>query len=277
MKIAVAAGGFSPERDVSLSSGALIAGALTQLGHSVAFVDTYAGSRLSPDQAFGTPLDGAFPVGESAPDLSEVKRRYHPHDDSQIGPGTLEICAKADIVFIALHGAAGENGQIQAAFDVAGIRYTGSGYTGCALAMDKDIAKRLMRVSGIPTADWIYFDAGKNASAKAIADGIGLPCVVKPCGCGSSCGVSLVKCGEELETALESAKAFGGGLLAEKLIDGREFSVGVVGDKGAAGHRDPPQTRFLRLQEQIPERHDRRDRPGAHLRRADRRGTGSGG
>jgi len=208
MKIVVLAGGLSPERDVSLSSGSMIANALREAGHRVVMVDVYEGIQFTgeADSLFedktGTPY--AYKVPDAEPDLNEIRKRNN-NRKAMIGPNVLTLCEAADIVFIALHGAMGENGQLQAVFDTMGICYTGSGYIGSLLAMDKDIAKRLMRQAGIPTADWIIAD--QNTAKSQIIDTIGLPCVVKPCSAGSSIGVSIAENTEQLNAALDYARS----------------------------------------------------------------------
>lgn len=230
MKIVVLAGGLSPERDVSLSSGSMIANALREAGHRVVMVDVYEGIQFTgeADSLFedktGTPY--AYKVPDAEPDLNEIRKRNN-NRKAMIGPNVLTLCEAADIVFIALHGAMGENGQLQAVFDTMGICYTGSGYIGSLLAMDKDIAKRLMRQAGTPTADWIIAD--RNTAKSQIIDTIGLPCVVKPCSAGSSIGVSIAENTEQLNAALDYARSIDENILAEKMIKGREFSVGILG------------------------------------------------
>ncbi|MDF2521377.1 MAG: D-alanine--D-alanine ligase [Clostridia bacterium] len=234
MKIVVLAGGLSPERDVSLSSGSLIANALREAGHRVLLLDVYEGTssdendleKLFQDK---TGIPYSYKVPKTAPDLEEIKRRNN-NGDALIGENVLKLCQAADIVFIALHGAMGENGQIQAAFDVMGIKYTGTGYIGSLLAMDKDISKKLMSQSGIPTAEWAVFE-GTGISAAAVEDKVGLPCVVKPCSSGSSIGVSIVDSIDELEAALNAAKLVEPQILVEKKVAGREFSVGILEGK----------------------------------------------
>lgn len=230
MKIVVLAGGLSPERDVSLSSGSMIANALREAGHRVVMVDVYEGIQFTgeADGLFedktGAPYSYKVPGKE--PDLDEIRRRNN-NRKALIGPNVLTVCEAADIVFIALHGAMGENGQLQAVLDTMGIRYTGSGYIGSLLAMDKDIAKRLMRQAGIPTADWMI--VGQSTSRSCIIDTIGLPCVVKPCSAGSSIGVSIVESAEQLNDALDYAGSIDENVLIEKMVKGREFSVGILG------------------------------------------------
>ena len=155
-----------------------------------------------------------------------------------IGEGILSVCADADITFNALHGAIGENGQLQAVFNVNGIKYTGTDYEGSFLAMDKPLAKDLMRIHGIRTPDWSVVDNGACAAGRAETDDmgrdealrrIGYPCFIKPCGCGSSVGVSCVNNPGEMEAAVNYAFKYEKRILAERKITGREFSVGVLG------------------------------------------------
>jgi D-alanine-D-alanine ligase len=133
----------------------------------------------------------------------------------------------ADRVFLALHGAMGENGQLQATLDSHGIAYTGSSYVGSLLAMDKDLAKRLLKDAGVPTPEWIYLDLRREGKEKVL-ESVGLPCVVKPCDCGSSVGVSIVESEQELSDALQLAAAWGTHALVEKKIEGRELTVGIL-------------------------------------------------
>lgn len=232
MKIVVLAGGLSPEREVSLSSGSMIANALREAGHSTVLVDVYEGIQLAgePELLFKdkTATPYSYKVPDTEPDLEEIRRRNNNRKEL-IGPNVLTLCKAADIVFIALHGAMGENGQLQAVFDTVGVRYTGSGYIGSLLAMDKDISKRLMRQAGIATSDWMIAD--NTVTTSCIIDTIGLPCVVKPCSAGSSIGVSIVENEEALGTALNYALSIEEKILIEKMVKGREFSVGILGGK----------------------------------------------
>lgn len=149
------------------------------------------------------------------------------NNGSFIGEGVVEHCKTADIVFMALHGAQGENGQLQALFDLYGIKYTGSGYVGSLLAMDKDLSKRIMRDNGILTADWQYIHVKAGYDATKIK----YPCVVKPCSCGSSVGVALVENESQLNSALDCAKVYEDFVIIEDKVEGREFSVGVLNGK----------------------------------------------
>ena len=229
MKIVVLAGGYSPEREVSLTSGSLIANALIENGHRVLLLDVYVGMRKLPadvDSLFATAPYPVHRVGDSVPNL-EALRAECQNGDALIGANVLYLCSLADKTFLALHGSMGENGQLQATLDTHGIRYTGSGYLGSAVAMDKDLSKRLMRDAGIPTPDWVYFDV-KNGKIDQVIEKIGFPAVVKPCDCGSSVGVSMAENEEELACALQVVSEWGRYALIEKKIIGRELTVGVI-------------------------------------------------
>lgn len=243
MRILVLAGGLSPEREVSLASGSLIANALMARGHEAALVDIYEG--LAGELIWRRQGDEAYhaSVAETVPDLAAVKARCGGRE-ALIGPGVLDACYAADVVFIALHGAMGENGQLQATLDNFGIRcYTGSGYIGSLLAMDKDLTKRVLTLAGIPTAPWILFDPAHDDVARIKAE-IGLPCVVKPCSCGSSVGVSIVETEAELAAALNFAREYEPMVLIERKLVGREFSLGILDGEALPAIEIIPKTGF---------------------------------
>ena len=232
MNIVVLAGGLSPEREVSLTSGSLIANALIANGHRVLLLDVYEGIPTlpsDPEALFCTEPYPVHRVSEAIPDLEALRHRCGDRD-ALIGPNVLTLCARADKTFLALHGSIGENGQLQATLDTHAISYTGSGYAGSLLAMDKDLSKRLFRDAGVPTPPWVCVD-GERAEQTAPADAVGFPAVVKPCECGSSVGVSMVSNAEELAKALAEAAKWDRRVLVEKRIYGRELTVGVLDRK----------------------------------------------
>lgn len=232
MNITVLAGGLSPERDVSLSSGSLIANALAQNGHRVLLLDVYEGLPELPEDPmslFVQDSNRSFRVTESVPDLDALRERVG-NGDALIGKNVLELCRLSDAVFLALHGSSGENGQLQATLDCFGIRYTGSDYDGSLLAMDKDLSKRLFRDAGVNTPDWMLYRTGEN-TPDDVMQSVGLPCVVKPLDAGSSVGVSIVETAEELCEALDFAARYSRNVLVEKKITGRELTVGILGER----------------------------------------------
>ncbi len=233
MKIVVLAGGLSPERDVSLSSGSLIANSLSRSGHKVVLLDSFFGADVPCDieEMFRSDVEYSYCIPEEAPDLEKLQNEHPENQGAVIGKNVIEICKHADIVFMAMHGAAGENGQIQALFDLYGVKYTGSGYEGSLLSMNKCISKEIMLQYGIPTAPGIFARSDIHTVREIIDEvesKLGYPCVVKPSSCGSSVGVSIVDKREALEMALRLGMEYGKELVIEKKITGREFSVGVL-------------------------------------------------
>jgi len=231
MKIVVLAGGTSTERDVSLVSGAKIYKALKENGHKALLLDVFLG--LEDDN-----LDTVFDRGDELlgniegikqnnPDIEAVKALRKDGGKTFFGPNVLEICRKADVVFMALHGENGENGKVQAAFDLHGIRYTGNDYVSSALAMDKALAKELFAYHGISTPVGFALKKGEPDTHE-----VKYPVVVKVTDGGSSVGVYIAHNREEYEKAKEGTFTYGNELVVEQFIEGREFSVGVI--KGEA-------------------------------------------
>ena len=236
MNIIVLAGGLSPERNVSLSSGSLISSALRRKGHKILMLDVYEGISdekipTNPLELFTVENSTTLTVGNTAPtpdELEKIKKKNNNRTEL-IGPNVLRLCKLADVAFLALHGDMGENGQLQATLDVFDVTYTGSGYIGSLLAMNKDIAKKLMRESGILTPDWVNFNSfGDEEKIVSAARKIGFPCIVKPCSCGSSVGVSIVNNENELRGALEFASGYEGSVLIEQHISGRELTQAML-------------------------------------------------
>jgi len=230
MNIVVLCGGLSMERNVSITSSTLICEALRKLGHRAVMVDMFFGledCELPPEKLFEElpPLKKAR-VGEAEPDLDAVRASRKWKDRSMVGKGVFELCALADVVFLGLHGACGEDGRIQAALDLMGIPYTGSGYLGSAIAMDKDLTKQLVAGAGIRTAEWRVLSYGES-QIDALCGELRLPCVVKPVDSGSSIGVAIAHTRQELADALRENLSLGR-VIVERYIKGREIQVGVL-------------------------------------------------
>ena len=157
MKIIVLAGGLSTERDVSLASAAGICRTLIEKGHDAFLLDVFLGLENAPENledVFTLPghgLEIAGNIGTAEPDLAAVKASRPDQSDCFLGPNVIELCRLADITFLGLHGGEGENGKLQATFDLLGIRYTGPDSLGCAVAMDKGFTKQVFLQSGIDT------------------------------------------------------------------------------------------------------------------------------
>jgi len=234
MHIVVLCGGLSPERDVSISSGHQIANALRNVGHDVQLLDLFFGNSL--------PCPSACVV-EQAPDLDEVRRQRPGNNENLIGPGVFEQCRTADIVFIALHGEDGENGRLQAAFDLAEIRYTGTGYFGSTLAMNKGISRVLFQAAGINVANGFILNRSEQRSSA-----YNFPVVIKPASGGSSIATTIVRVHTELQPALNAVFAIDNEALVEDFIEGREFSVGVLGNKALPVIEICPTTEFFDYQ-----------------------------
>ena len=231
MKITVLAGGLSHEREVSLSSGSLIAGALIRKGHEVCLVDLYTGRAMDgAAPAFTRSPIEPYRVSRAVPDLEALKASTG-CGDRRIGPGVPDLCRAADAVFVALHGDVGENGQLQALLDMECIPYTGSGYAGSLLAMDKDLTKQILTRAGVVTAPWVYCEPSEGVAAAAdrIERELGYPLVIKPCSGGSSVGVSMPESRAELEAAIGKAAQYESALMAERRITGRELTVSYLG------------------------------------------------
>lgn len=233
MKIVVLAGGTSTERDVSLSSGSKIYRALKKRGHQAVLLDVYLGYESEEpvtEELFMLDTDWAKDiqaVSAEHPDLSHLKELRKDGGKSMFGPNVLKLCNMADIVFLGLHGANGEDGRIQATFDLMGIPYTGTGYLSSALAMDKCISKQFFRNAGIPTPAGITLKCGEKADPSQVP----YPCMVKTSCGGSSVGAYRVDRPEDLQKALDDAYTFGDDVVVEQFISGREFSVGVIDGK----------------------------------------------
>lgn len=231
MKIVVLAGGTSTEREISIVSGTMVCKALREKGHQAILVDVFCGAEVSQvdDALFAQEYDveqAASYMRSFDGRLEEIKAARREF----FGPNVLELCRCADMVFMALHGANGEDGKVQAAFDLFGIRYTGTGYLSSAIAMDKTLTKQFFRANHVPTPAGISLVRGEGSTG--LSDyGMKLPVVVKPCCGGSSVGVFIAHTEEEYEEALVRAFAYENELIVEEYIKGREFSVGVVDGK----------------------------------------------
>lgn len=227
MKIVVLAGGTSSERDVSIVTGTDVCRALREKKHQAVLVDVFCGIE-------SVDWENPFPEEYDVDAASRYMKSFNEQIEEQkaarrefFGPNVLELCKKADIVFLGLHGANGEDGRVQAAFDLMGIKYTGAGHLGSAMAMDKGITKQLFLMNGVPTPRGLVMTKGK-----AIRDlqmiMMEFPVVVKTCCGGSSIGVYIVNNQKEYEKALDEAFAYENKIIVEECIKGIEYTAAVV-------------------------------------------------
>jgi D-alanine-D-alanine ligase len=222
-RVAVLTGGSTPERDVAFAGAAQVVAALRGLGYDVAVTDTVSGELSSEAEArYLVPSVGATPPSEDA--LRALRA-------GELGPALAQLPSvrEADLVFPVLHGRQGEGGELQALLDLAGIVYAGSGPLGSAVAMDKDLAKRLFRAAGIATPDWRMWPADAGAIAA-----LGVPFVVKPVNVGSTVGLTVVHRSGELGAAVALALQYDDQVMLEAFVPGREYTVGILGDRALA-------------------------------------------
>ncbi len=231
MNICVLTGGLSTERDVAISSGNKISKALRQKGHNVVLLDVFMGYDEHIDDAKALYAENRNlletpDIAESVPDLEAVRASRRDQSSCFLGRNVERICRAADITFFALHGGEGENGKLQATFDILGLKYTGAGYLAAALAMDKGISKALFEQKKILTPKGEIFKRGESTDGWSF-----FPCVIKPCSGGSSVGIAKARDRAEFDAAVKDAFRYEDEIVVEQFVDGREFSVGVLGDK----------------------------------------------
>ncbi|PYP40246.1 MAG: D-alanine--D-alanine ligase [Gemmatimonadetes bacterium] len=220
MRVTVLTGGATAERAVAFASASQLVTALRGRNHTVQVVDLAGGVLDEPAER--ELLGGAVGLTPPAVDaLAERERRM-------LSEGLAELAAvrDADVLFLAVHGGALEGGTLQAVLDVIGVPYTGSGPLASALAMDKDLSKRLFRAAGVPVPAWFMAPVEPDDVTTAL----GWPVIVKPSKQGSSVGMTLVKKAQDLGNAVKLAARYDDEVMAEQFIPGRELTVGVLGE-----------------------------------------------
>jgi len=220
IRVAVLMGGDSSERDVSLVSGTAVLEALRAMGHEA------------------WPLDPALPVEMQEKDPVPVIGEAPPGAIEPLPPRKAfewlvsARLLEADLVFVALHGGAGEDGTVQALLETARKPYTGTGVMGSALAMNKDRSKALFSEAGVQTAPYLLTrgvgEIEIQRVREAIESAMGFPVVIKPNDQGSSVGFSFVPDPSGLPGALEAASDYGDFVLVERYIPGREITGAVL-------------------------------------------------
>jgi D-alanine-D-alanine ligase len=224
MRVTVLTGGTSTERDVALASAVQVVPALRSRGHEVAVVDTARG--FIPEEDEPALLSGV--VGTEPPSIAQL----HALERGLLLSGLASLAAvrDAEVLFLALHGGRGEDGTIQTLLEMVGVPYTGSGRLGSAMAMDKDVSKRLFQQSGVPTAPWVMAPAARDRIGREF----GWPVVVKPSKQGSTVGLTVVKTPGEYDAAVDLARKYDDEVMIERFVPGRELTVGILEGRALA-------------------------------------------
>src|SRR5665811_696786 len=212
-------GGRSAEHEVSCVSAVAIHDALVDGGHRVIPV--------------GIDHDGEWWVVDPShrPFRAEGRSTALRLPDGRLLVGETDV--GYDVVFPVLHGPYGEDGTMQGVFEIAGKPYVGCGVLSSALAMDKDIAKRIFSAAGIPTARWRVVRGrdvrdDPSGTARTLLRDLGSPVFVKPAELGSSVGISKAGDQRSVRRAIEGALRYGDKVVVEEFIDGREIEVAVL-------------------------------------------------
>lgn len=229
-RVALLFGGQSPEHEVSIRSAAEVASALDALG----------GERPTP---IYIRRDGKWlwsrPSGElsssalvlAAESEDGLARRYQP-SPLEFAQALLHLTIdEYAAILIVLHGANGEDGRLQGALELAGLRFSGSGSAASALAMDKTRCQAYFASRGLPVPRFVPLQSGllrREEEVALVLERIGVPCVVKPALCGSSVGLTIVLDRDALGPAIDRAFEFGPLVQVEEYLRGREFTCGVL-------------------------------------------------
>jgi D-alanine-D-alanine ligase len=229
LRVALLFGGRSAEHDVSVMSAGNVFRALDPARYETIPI----GISRSGAWFLCSLKSGAFPtaVPETGPRVALV-----PGGEGQLAvlsqtDAAPDLSRSVDVVFPVLHGPFGEDGTVQGAAEIAGVPYVGSGVLGSAAAMDKDVAKRLMRDSGLPIARFVTFAQHDRPAFEAVVAELGRPVFVKPARLGSSVGISKAATREEFVKAVAEAFRHDRKILVEEYIRGREIECGVLEDE----------------------------------------------
>ncbi len=225
MNIVVLCGGTSTERDVSLVTSKGVCTALRENGHKAILLDVFLGLES---------FDGFSDYYDIEAALADIKLRGSNIDKlkktrkSFLGPNVLEICDKADVVFLGLHGNNGEDGKIQATFDLLGIKYTGCDCLPSAMAMSKAVTKAIFKAYDVPQAKGYAINKHQLFSKPDEME-VKYPVVIKPSCGGSSIGVFFANDYAEFVDSVNKCFKYEDEVVIEEKVSGREFSVGVIG------------------------------------------------
>ena len=245
IRVGVLLGGASAEREISLASGRMIANYLPRDRYEVLLFDSLAlmagNPALSADlaqkaQALLAHTGAPEVLADRSRELPAALQQEMKSTAAEAAPATeaIEIVEgkrRIDVAFIALHGPYGEDGTLQGMFEIVGVPYVGSGVLASALAMDKAMAAKMFAAEGIPVAQAVVIERAEHDEETMRRAAALIPAFVKPSRQGSSVGMSPVSRPEELGPAVELAFEYDSRVLVEERLDGREITVGVIGNR----------------------------------------------
>jgi len=233
LNIILISGGPSAEREVSIASSKSILEALRDLGHSVKVVDPiYGEQQIAEEEILKTTNT------KESPSLEKLKEIARTSNRNILNCINSKIFDDIDLAFLGVHGKFGEDGKIQTLLELRGIKYTGSDVFSSALAMDKDISKKILKTIGIKTPEWITLlkkiKIDFEKLNRQILNSVGYPCVIKPNDEGSTVGLSIVQPDVEdiqLKRSIDLAFNYSSKILIEQFVKGRELTVPVIGEE----------------------------------------------
>lgn len=236
MNIVVLSGGLSIERDVSLCTGSLVAQALIRKDHNAVMIDVIKDYDIE-DKDYKKHIETCrlreaviYSVNTQAPDVKKIRAEVEAKGFGIFGKNVINLCMASDMVFMALHGGEGEDGRIQATFDMFQVKYTGSNSLGSAVAMSKRFSKQIFETNNILSPQYKII-LEKNYTEELLDD-TNLPCVVKTSGSGSSLGVYIADTKAEVKKALGEAFKLEDTVIVEEYIKGTEYTCGVFNNQG---------------------------------------------
>ena len=236
LNITVLAGGLSSKRNMSLHAGFMVTEALREKGYNAILIDSFMGygeKKLDNIDPFSEPDKYSVPIElitDDEVDLWAAKKRRTDQSNSFFGPNVIEICKQSDIVFIALNGESGENGKVQAAFDLLDINYTGSDYFSSAISSNKMIVKDILTENGISTPKGFLL-RNTDEVIKPEDRGLKYPVIVKPNTTSNRKGITIAKDYNQYLMALVEAFKYSITAIVEEYLEGREFIVSTVDGK----------------------------------------------
>lgn len=249
IRVGVIFGGRSAEHEVSLNSAKSVIRALNPAKYDIGLIGiTTEGRWINFGEVTALPEGQAVEPAKLLDASNSGRESASTIEVDDTGRALVVSPAEAlsrgepfEVVFPVLHGPYGEDGTIQGLLEMADVPYVGCGVLASAAGMDKDIAKQLFKVNGIPIIEYEVIkrktweatatdSAGREALVKQIAAKIGYPCFVKPVNMGSSVGVMRANTDAELVTALDNASRYDRKLMVEKGIKPRELEVAVLGN-----------------------------------------------